>query len=237
MKKIFYVFCFCSTLLTACQENEMDTFDSSGAVYFQLASDWNNATDSVIYSFAGNPLDFDTLWLQVDLMGKATDYDRTFLLAVDKEHTTAVEGTHYEALKSSYTLPAGTYQTQVPVVLYNKDPLLETDTVFQLALQLKPTEDLQLGLGGRTNARVLLTAYLMKPSYWDEWGMYYIFGTYSKKKHEIIIQELGRDFPPTLDELNAETDYWYAAGYQMDNYFEEHTVIDPETGYPIEPWF
>lgn len=53
MKKIFYLGILLG-LLSACQENKMDGFDSNGAVYFQTnPSDWNNLADSVLYSFAG----------------------------------------------------------------------------------------------------------------------------------------------------------------------------------------
>ena len=55
MKKIFYAMVFCGALLAACQENEMNTFDSEGAVYFQLASNWADAVDSVVYSFISPP--------------------------------------------------------------------------------------------------------------------------------------------------------------------------------------
>ena len=120
-KILYAIGCWC-ILLVACQENEMNTFDHEGAVYFQLTSNWSDGVDSVVYSFAGKTIEQDTLWLLVDLMGEAVDYDRALRLVVDAENTTAVEGTHYAALQPSYILPAGAYQMQIPVVLYNKDP-------------------------------------------------------------------------------------------------------------------
>lgn len=235
MKKIFYAMVFCGALLAACQENEMNTFDSEGAVYFQLVSNWSNKVDSVIFSFAGNPLDKDTVWLQVDLMGEAVDYDRTLKVSVDAENTTAVEGLHYEALQPSYILPAGAYQMQVPVVLYNKDPMLESKT-FQLAVQLEPTVDLQLGLTSRTKARIQISSMLEKPVYYDILLVLY-FGPYSRCKHELCIQVLGRDFPATNEECLADIYYWMAAGSYMDAYFyDNYPIIDPETNLPIEPW-
>ena len=233
--KILYAIGFWCILLVACQENEMNTFDHEGAVYFQLTSNWSDGVDSVVYSFAGKTIEQDTLWLLVDLMGEAVDYDRALRLVVDAENTTAVEGTHYAALQPEYILPAGAYQVQVPVVLYNKDPMLE-ERSFQLGMRLEPTSDLQLGLTARTKVRVLLTAMLMKPSYYEK-GLSYYFGTYSKAKHEICIQVLGEDFPATYEEFSNNWDYWVAAGSYMDNYFyENYPIIDPETNMPIEPW-
>lgn len=96
MKKIFYLGILLG-LLSACQENKMDGFDSNGAVYFQTnPSDWNNLADSVLYSFAGKDVTEKTLNLQVNLMGEAVGYDRKFRLVVDQEKTTAKAGVHYE---------------------------------------------------------------------------------------------------------------------------------------------
>ena len=191
---------------------------------------------TLLYSFAGKTIAEDTVWLQVDLMGEAVGHDRTLKLSVDAENTTAVEGTHYEALRSSYVLPAGAYQIQVPIVLYNNDPVLENSTL-QLAMQLEPTADLQLGLANRTKVRIQMTAMLTPPSYWNDLLVYY-FGPYSKAKHEICIQVLGQDFPASYDEfMSGNYEYWVAAGTYMDNYFyENYPIIDPETNMPIEPW-
>ena len=233
--KILYAIGFWCILLVACQENEMNTFDHEGAVYFQLTSNWSDGVDSVVYSFAGKTIEQDTLWLLVDLMGEAVDYDRALRLVVDAKNTTAAEGTHYAALQPSYILPAGAYQMQIPVVLYNKDPQLE-EQPFQLAMQLEPTEDLQLGLTNRTKVRLILTSMLMKPTYYEDLLIYY-FGPYSKAKHELCIQILGQDFPATYDDFDADYEYWVAAGTYMDNYFyENYPIIDPETNMPIEPW-
>lgn len=235
MKKIIYSMIFLCSLLVGCQENEMNTFDNEGAVYFQLSSDWNDMVDSVVYSFAGKIIEEDTLWLQVDLMGEAVNRDRALKLSVDAEHTDAIDGTHYAPLLPEYILPSGAYQMQVPIILYNKDPQLDNAT-FQLVLQLEPTKDLQLGLTERTKVRILLTAMLMKPSYYED-GLSYYFGAYSKRKHEICIQVLGMDFPATYEEFSNNWDFWVAAGSYMDNYFyENYPIIDPETNMPIEPW-
>ena len=162
MKKIFYIGIFLGLLSAACQENEMKDFDSNGAVYFQLSAQWSNSVDSVVYSFAGKPEDTYTVKLQVNLMGSAADYERTVRVTLDKQLTTAKEGTHYDALHSSYTLPAGAYRMEIPIVLHGNDPELEERT-FQIALKLEASDDLQLGLSKRTSARVIISKLFTKP--------------------------------------------------------------------------
>lgn len=153
MKKIVYSIIFLCSLLVGCQENEMNTFDNEGAVYFQLnATNWSDMSDSIVYSFAGKDEMKVTLNLQVDLMGEAVDYDREICLIIDQKLTTAKEGVHYQALETSYILPAGAYTMQIPVTILGSDPDLEKKMV-QLALQLKASNDLALGLSQRTDRK------------------------------------------------------------------------------------
>lgn len=226
---------FLGLLLAACQENEMNGFDSEGAVYFQLSSLWGNTVDSIIYSFAGKAEDTYTVKLQVNLMGAAADHDRAVRLVVDKERTTAVEGTHYEALAASYTLPAGAYTMEIPLTLHGNDPALEKRS-FQVAVKLEASDELQLGLSKRTAARVIVSKILIQPPYWEEAYMEYFFGPYSKVKHEHFMLELGRDFPATYDEYMDEYALWQAYSKHMDKYFTDHYPIRDEYGNEIEPW-
>lgn len=66
--------------------------------------------------------------------------------------------------------------------------------------------------------------------------MDYMFGPYSRKKHEIFIQVLGHDFPATSAEYSAMGDYWQTVMYHMNNYFTENYPIYDENGNIIEPW-
>ncbi len=236
MKKIFYSVVLWGALFAACQENKMDDFESDGAVYFQLNTmNWNDAIDSLVYSFAGKTVEEDTIKLQVNLMGKAVDYDRTFHLIVDAGNTTAEEGVHFEPLKSAYVLPAFAYSVQIPIILYGQDPQLESRS-FQLAVKLVATEDLQLGLTNRTFARLIFSNMLTQPSYWEDAYLDYYFGPYSKVKHEYCIQKLGTDFPATYTEFINDWDAWVAYGKYMDNFFYENYPIYDENGNAIEPW-
>lgn len=236
MKKIIYIGILLGGLFsTACQENEMRNFESNGAVYFQLSTQWSNPVDSVVYSFAGKPENTYTVKLQVNLMGTATDYDRTVRVTLDQERTTAKEGIHYDALQSSYTLPAGTYRMEIPVVLHGNDPELE-ERAFQIALKLEASDDLQLGLSKRTSARIIVSKLFTKPAYWEEYSLEYTFGPYSKVKHEHIMLELKRDFPTTAEEYIEEWSTWEAYGKHMDKYFTDHYPIIDENNNAIEPW-
>lgn len=238
MKKIFYITIFFGWLTLACQENEMNDFASDGAVYFQLGSQWSNTVDSVVYSFAGKEMDRDTVKLQVNLMGAAADHDRAVRVVVDRERTTAKEGTHYDALQSAYTLPKGEYKMLIPIVLYGNDPALE-ERALSVALRLEASDDLQLGLSKRTSAKVVFSKLYTKPVWWDMdfYGSILgddLFGPYSKVKHEYFMLELEKDFPATYEEVLTEE--WQAYSTHISNYFTEHYPIPDENGNAIEPW-
>lgn len=232
MKKIFYIGMLLG-LLTACQENERDDFGSTGAIYFQTnPSDWNNTTDSILYSFAGKAVEEKTLHLQVNLMGEATDHDRKIRLVADQEKTTAEAGVHYQALSDFYILPAGAYSVQIPVTLLRGDTHLKKQ-FFQLTLRLEASEDLQLGLTRRTITRILMADMYMKPTYWDDtWWL----GDYSAKKHELFIQRFG-DFPETAEDLDNDYARWRAYANTISQYVEDNYPVLDENNQPIEPWF
>ena len=233
MKRIFYALCFWGLLLSACQENEMNGFENDGAVYFQLnATDWTNTADSIVYSFAGKGVTEYMVNLQVDLMGEAVDWDREVRVSIDPELTTAEEGTHYRALETSYVLPAGAYNMQIPVTILGTDPRMENQA-FQLAIRLEPSADLGLGLSHRTLARIQFSAMLTMPYYWGE--LYW--GEYSKVKHEKLIELLGVDFPATEDEYYDDYDLWDAYCNYLSQWFAENYPVEDENGNPIDPWY
>ena len=123
----------------------------------------------------------------------------------------------------------------IPVVLYNKDPRLEEEA-FQLVLDLEPSDDLELGLTAHATVRVIISNVLTRPYYWEDMYMDYVFGPYSRVKHEYCIRELGMDFPQTLDEYRNNYEAWQAYGKYMDNFFYENYPILDENGLAIEPW-
>ena len=82
---------------------------------------------------------------------------------------------------------------------------------------------------------ILVSNMLGKPLYW-EGTISWDFGEYSRKKHELCILELGRDFPAEASEYSAESRMWDVYGAYMSNYFEENYPVYDENDRIIEPW-
>lgn len=236
MKKLGYIF-LCLAALWSCQDNADYPFKGKDAVYFQLQTDdyyWTETLDSMVYTFAGKGVDEDTLWVRVNLQGDAVSHAREILVVTDEEKTTAEAGLHYEALKSAYELPADSVYTRIPVIIYNKDKELEEKQVT-IALALKPSDELDLGITERRTCRLLVSDKLDKPIYWDG-TISYDFGEYSRRKHELCIQILKMDFPAEKSEYTAESRMWDVYGAYMSNYFEENYPVYDENDRIIEPW-
>ncbi|QPH39635.1 DUF4843 domain-containing protein [Pedobacter endophyticus] len=187
MKKKMIYFLLLSLVFWACKKNEMMPYLSADNVYLHyLDKDKNQDTTTISYSFAYNPgLAQDTLWVPVIVTGPKVSHSREFVLSVVDSLTTAVKGTHYEALKTSYTLPADSSTFKIPVILKNTDAALETKSV---TLGLRTTAggdfaaDLPLPL--RTK-KVIFSNRLERPSWWIYWQSE--LGEYGRIKHQLFL--------------------------------------------------
>ena len=236
MKKIYFIFLLLLAL-ESCKDNADYPFSGKDAVYFQLETNdyyWSRTLDSLVYSFAGKGVDEDTLWIRVNLEGNTSSEPRSVVVVVDEEKTTAEVGLHYEPLKAEYELPRDSVYVKIPVIIYNQDPGLENQQVV-IALALKPSEALGLGITERLNCRLLVSNRLGKPTYWES-TIQYDFGTYSRRKHELCMIELKRDFPVEGSEYSDQRTMWQIYGKYMSDYFEKNYPVKDENGVVIEPW-
>lgn len=78
-------------------------------------------------------------------VSEAKNYDRTFTVAVDENLSTAVEGGDYEALATSFVVPAGSIVGYVPVT-----GIFDGATLTGSALRLNLVEVQDSSLGART---------------------------------------------------------------------------------------
>ncbi len=253
MKKIqYYISIFIGLLFTCCEESELKSFKEKDAVYFQLMKidyanvsydkydDWlDYKSNEVIVSFGAFPEDHsaykekDTITLQVNIMGMVTSEDRYFKIKVNAEKTTAEEGLHYDDPGTRFLFPADTVRTSFPIVFHNHESLGEEPYV--LYLELEESDDFDLGLEGRLEARILLYDDVVQPPIWDDY-LFKHFGPYSQAKHKVITHVNGGiPIPVDLQEyiaLYKEMTMWRS---KMNEYLEENEVYD-EYGLRVEPY-
>lgn len=255
MKNYIYLL-FLLGFFASCEESELTMFSEKDSVYFQLREvdydatpdywdDWlDYKGDSIAYSFKAIPpeseayLEKDTLWLMVNLTGVLKSHERQINISVNANESTAEEGVHYEALEMSYPFPADTMRATLPIILYNDESLGEEP--FVLKLELEANDDFDLGLEGRTEARIQIYNDVVKPLIWDS-KLYQWLGPYSKAKHRVVLLTNGGiPVPHTAEEYSALQKehgayvvyYWKAP---MNAYLIENEVYD-EDGNRVMPW-
>jgi len=204
MKKIIsYIFSIVVVLFfAACKEDVPTMFNQTDGVYF------NTTADSLFYSFAKYPSrTSDTIKLPVNVLGNVMGTDRE--ISVDVVNGTGmngVQGVHYKLL-GPYKLPANSFSTVLPVVVY-RTPDLDS-VAINFTLKLTPNANFSAGVTTKTNLKIKI-AYLQKPPTWGEIGVSqwagYIsnFGTWTKTKYKVILDAL---YDPVSDTTISEFPY------------------------------
>ncbi|WP_439184630.1 DUF4843 domain-containing protein [Carboxylicivirga taeanensis] len=232
MKKTLIQLCLIILTIYGCSQNERLQYDEKPGVYF---ADYDQNSDSLVYSFTTTPNAIDTINLRVKILGSATK-DLVYKINVSSE-STAQEGVHYVGLNDTHTFPAGKSSTNLPLIL-TKSADLE-DSMVTLSLELVGTDDMDVGYLDKSSVRIFLTDQLIKPQYWDSKFQRY-FGEYSKVKHQLCIDIMGHDFPLTYQETRgwggySAYSYWMYVGREAAKYIATNDVYD-ENGKLIPLW-
>jgi len=258
MKHIIAIALLCG-ILYSCKKVEEVRYQSTDNVYFNLITDTSKQTrsDSIVYSFALYPEKAtDTVFLPVRISGSRIKTARQFKVAVVDSATTAVAGLHYKPLEDTYTMPADSGTTGVPVILLNTDPALANKTV-RIKFKLVATADFKVDYTPWDSLRVIFSNRLEKPVWWNVWiGE---LGAYSRVKHELFIRVSGTtELPATNSDATTTPRVLYytrrfkaflsdpllwvqnnpAAGYTLtptanNNYFF-YSITNPEKKYLLE---
>ncbi|WEK38126.1 MAG: DUF4843 domain-containing protein [Candidatus Pseudobacter hemicellulosilyticus] len=177
-------------LFFACKKAEEQKYDSRDNIYLDL---YGSNRDSILYTFAYTPeIQADTLGIPVRIAGLRTDTsagteDREFILKAELDSSTAVPGKHFKALESVYHIKKGTGYTEVPLIIYNTDPLLQEQSVT-LHFRLYSSKDFGVNIPKLVFGKLVLSSKLERPGFWGMW-----FGDYySRTKHEIFLITTGK---------------------------------------------
>lgn len=195
MKKIFNIILviFTCHIFFGCEDQPM-LFNDEDALYF-------GTTDTLLaYSFAKYPKRVsDTLQIPLQVLGNATDQDRTLAFEVlpTVDGKPAVEGQHYK-IPNQGIIKANNVTGSLTVIIYRTSDLEEGATV-SFILKIKPNEDFQtIGIAKNQKLRINL-AYLQKPASWGEFtgaitgffaGYNTNFGTWTPTKYKVVLDAL-----------------------------------------------
>lgn len=236
MKPLIYIFlcCLVATSFTGCDQDIDYPYMGKDRIQFRhYTTNYNGArlySDSLVFSFGLKPdsVQIDTAKVVMEYLGKGSDKERTYKVAVIADSTNAVAGTHYEALNEVQTFRPGQLTDTLRIVIYRKN--LSTSfrhpQVVRIDLRLEPTADFDLGLEGGITKKILLNNYLSEPDWWSgNTGL----GYYHPKKWKILISfnsQYANQHSVPFD-INNEGGV-YASGLR--SYLESVPTFDDETG-------
>lgn len=177
--------------LASCKKAEEMMYASPDNIYLNFDDSRTKDRDSVIFTFAYNPTKTkDTIFIPVSISGNRTSFARKFKVEVMPALTTAEAGKHYEAFKPEYTMPADSGKVRLPIIALNTDPSLTQKSVT-LRFRLVATDDFHVDIIKMTQAKLILSNKLEKPSWWgpgpNTWGI----PNYSQVKHELWLLSTG----------------------------------------------
>lgn len=201
MKNIFHL--FISGLLclfyAACSENDKLLFNDNASIYFRIPKGDTTLiiqADTVVYSFAFEDPELVNTFvmrLPVESTGLAPSYERKYKIHIVPELSTAIEGTDFQALQETYTMPA---QKGLDTLLLtvNRTESMQV-APKNLVLEMVATDDFKLGPQERVRIYLRISDILERPEWWDEWEPY--MGAYGRKKHDKWLKIWGKDPLPT----------------------------------------
>ena len=219
------------TVAVSCSEEELETFDVN-TNYVQFIDKLTDSTELSFQLFPGK--DKFTHTINVEMLGlpfsKATPYG----VVVNKELSTAKEGTHF-SLPESFEFVADTNISSFDMEFkYTKE--MDTKT-FKLVLDIVDKENVYAGVNYRHT--ISINNSIVRPSWWDNdrWSAPNRYlGPYSlsKYKHLIIaINESGTNFSD-IDFENIGNSEFYSYALIFSTYIKINAPVDEDSGADIE---
>jgi hypothetical protein len=148
---------------------------------------WAVGTDSLSFSFVTSASSVTEKQMNVELwlMGKVTNYDRTANISVVAGKTTATNDMY--TVPTTVTLPADSNKVTFPVIL-KRTSVLQSETV-RLYIEVAESKDFGVGVDEQNHLLLKWNDILSKPSNWDDIDDF--FGTYSDVKYRFMLANAG----------------------------------------------
>ena len=186
----------CAMLATACQKEEVQTYDvSRTGLNIWVGTSVGAVYDAVSYNYS-YAYEEGSITFYARVNGVPASYDRTFALEAYGDCYDQVSPT---IRKEVYTIPAGavfgTYEVHFNSLLLPSPELFTTED-GTIHFRVVPNETFMLGAENMQSFTVTLRNRLAKPDNWDAANYPQVplskyFGTYSRTKYQFMIEVIG----------------------------------------------
>jgi len=211
MKKLFFMIAvLAGGCLSACSEQDIESFGEKHFVYFRKF--WKDAPapgtekaekTGVSFFFAEDNATHVFADLQVVLAGRPLEQDLHFKLRVVDDMTTALPDEYtledYYVFRAKPLAPDAKQIDDTIHVKINRSERLETmKEGYQLTLEIVPTEETLPGQFERSRAVLQITKDPVRPDWWTREVEESLLGTYSSKKYKLFLKNI-----PGADKLDG----------------------------------
>lgn len=202
--------CLILLMMTSCDKEEVDTFDTSySALNIWVGTSAGAVYDKTTYNYSYAYTE-GTVTFNAKISGMPANHDRTFRIEPYGGDSALVANT---IRTEDYVIKAGETTGTFSVYFNTQklpDPTLFSDRDGEIHFRMVPNDTFAIGTENHQSFTVVLKNYLAKPDNWDTANYPRIalskyFGTYSRTKYQFMIEVLGLvDF---VISYNASTSY------------------------------
>jgi hypothetical protein len=205
--------------LSSCQEAEIPLY--SGENYIQFVKNLTTDSTTVAFLLAPGATELDS-FLIVKTTGLGYPAETPYKISIDRQFTTAVEGTHFKLPDKTIFKP-GAMRDTLPVTFYRTADM-KTNT-FRLVLRVEENDAFKLGQVQYQYKVFIVHDNISRPEWWTRDVSDYYLGAYSDKKYQQFIDVTGiADMTgATLSELRVRT-------LQLKYWLEEYKMLN---GIPV----
>jgi hypothetical protein len=187
--KIYAIILTCAVALwlTGCQEEEIKVYDGENYIQFVKNPDVDSTTVAFLFSPGATELGSSLI---VRMAGVGYPVETPYKIVVDRELSTAIEGTHFKLPEKTAFRPGAMRDTTV--VTFYRVPEMKT-TSFRLVLRLEANETFTPGQHLYRYQTLVVNDKISRPTWWERDGdiEWYYLGEYSDKKFEYFLESSG----------------------------------------------
>ena len=222
-----------SLCVSACTQEEVETYSADDSVYFTWAVEGTGATlgtskkDSLSTSFAFHLPDIvlDTFNVPIKTQGFVVDYNRSVKIEA-LTSSSAIKGTHFN-IPTSVIIPADSINGVVPIYLFRTPDMKEK--VLSIKIKLVPNGHFNTNIVGEDEElsfdefELTISDILVEPLFWTQFGYRYL-GTFSIKKFYLFAEVNNMPVPDYDTEGNPPLSVFYAQALNFRAYLNEQTA-------------
>lgn len=215
---LLIIFPVAALAATSCSHDDLELYHGIDAgIYIQEVGTTDYYGNIVEYRNEGKPMSFadygpDVMVLDagfnVKIMGNIKDYDRPYIIKIDSEKTTAVEGVDFDWSENDFTIKAGEAYDRINVKLYRNEHVRQNTLQICFVIEenehfIIPFEDYNKKTSWYTESETIKSTtwkitygeIYTKPTSWNS----DIFGPWTVNKFFMLNQLMGL----TIEEWKA----------------------------------